>query len=388
MGKGGDDTCNSQSMSSMALLTVSDDSRHLLAGAGRILYTYQLAHESTGLSAAELLRNPRNGETTTNPKDQNRVMVHNALLHLVPEAFQDSLKYKNALDLYQVLLLDGDLKANHLWHYYDDRIAGWWTPGAGAAARAWYGLPKNKLGELKPEGLAAALRSAMDKPNWLEAMERNPSATLAHSIDLDDHGLVADQPLAQQPIVESYLQEIHPVQPHLDAQLAVRLQDTARLAEAAGLGSKERKLLLQASALLPAWAQTPQIPANCPDDVRSILQETQVGQSPEGLPVVEASGKLSKLLVDGWQGWMASPWCDLVAEEIRQKSGHPDNLQWLERSRILCSRSPWQSPQGRKLMRPNAKKQESRLRKIIVDLLSSPAKTSKAPARQPELKAV
>jgi hypothetical protein len=370
------------------LIHSEDNSQDLLSSAGRVTHTYHLARQLTGLSAKDLLRNPQNGEVVTNPKEQNKVIAHNLLLRLVPEAFSDPVKYQNALDLYYAVLLDGDLKAKHLWHYYDDRVKGWWTPGSGAAARAWYGLSVNSVGELQPDELPAKMATALQLPNWLDAIRHAPSATLARSIDLPDRLLSPRVPLLEQPVVQKYITAIAPLEIAMNNETAVRLQNVDELAGAAGLGDTEKKALMQAAALLPSWSQQIDIRPDCPSDAGSILREISVSQSTEGLPVVQASGKLSKILADGWQGWMASSWCDLVAEEIRQRSGHRDDLSWLERTRTLCSRSPWQSPQGRKMLRPEARRQESRLRKITLDLLSSPPKPSKAPARQPDLQAV
>jgi len=391
MGKGQGNVCmeSGSTHQSMATLIHSEDnSQDLLSSAGRVTHTYHLARQLTGLSAKDLLRNPQNGEVVTNPKEQNKVIAHNLLLRLVPEAFSDPVKYQNALDLYYAVLLDGDLKAKHLWHYYDDRVKGWWTPGSGAAARAWYGLSVNSVGELQPDELPAKMATALQLPNWLDAIRHAPSATLARSIDLPDRLLSPRVPLLEQPVVQKYITAIAPLEIAMNNETAVRLQNVDELAGAAGLGDTEKKALMQAAALLPSWSQQIDIRPDCPSDAGSILREISVSQSTEGLPVVQASGKLSKILADGWQGWMASSWCDLVAEEIRQRSGHRDDLSWLERTRTLCSRSPWQSPQGRKMLRPEARRQESRLRKITLDLLSSPPKPSKAPARQPDLQAV
>jgi len=353
MGKGGDNPNDQSACLSMNANIQEDSSSSLLADSKRVQFTYQLVRQITGLNAEELLLNPNTGETVKDPKEQNKVMVHNLMLRIAPQAFRDPEKLRNALDLYYTILLDGDRRANHLWHYYDERVKGWWTPGAAQSARQWYGLPADDQGLLKPEELAQAVQRALGSDNWLERMQQAPSQTLAQS---------SSQTPDEKEIRMEFLEQL-----------------------AMGMSQEEQTSLRKAVELLPSWGQPIDIPQDCEAEVASVLEDLSVGLSEEGLPVVQAHGTKAALVADAWQSWMASPYCDVVSEQLRIDQRQPDDPQWLSHMGSLCARTPWHSTQGRKILRPLAKAQESRLRKIAIDLLSKPSRPSKAPKRQPDL---
>jgi hypothetical protein len=373
MGKGGD---NCQGIGIGAALADSAEDLALLGDAKRIGFTYQLTHQLTGLGVRDLLTEPRGGTLVTDAKNQNKVMVHNALMQIIPEAFSDRDKYQRALDMYYALLLDGDIRANHLWHYIDERTRGWWTPGAGRAAMNWYGLPLDREG-LQVDGLASAIRKGLDQPVFFQHLVRSPVATLASCVDpLGEYD--PRQPLAEQAAVDELWHEVDAGDLPKSAENVVRMH-YAREATSS-MEHAERHALIEALSSLPAWGMQPNNQDSLSSAARQLVEGLQVSQSEDGLPQVKAKAS-SAQLADLWQAWMASPWCDRISHDLQIASGAQDDLEWLERTRQVCWRTSWKSSWGRKHLQKGARAQESRLRKIAQDLLQPGKRPSKAPAK-------
>lgn len=373
----------------------------------RAQFTYALLEAASQLSPELILRDLDNPSSTVASHLADAPdMIHNVFMDWIPSSYQgwdgyDPEHEELRKELFYAILLDGDRKAEHTYFYRDKESQGEWTLGAGNALRGWYRLPIDNSGAIVPGGLKQSVQAVLDKnpPLFLESLRQKPSDTLARCCD------IAPQETSPKEIFDRLNEYDSEFKNKIGNSLLespssasaslyrLNLKNALDLCEQAQLDKDQSKLLIETIRYMPIYG-TGQIQntqelemSNNKQAIIDLIKELSPLQSdqPE-VYITKPNSKLGKLLADVQQSWLASPLCDLAAEQQRRIIGNQDQEFWLQRSRCLAVRAPWHSSEGRKNFQALAKRQETRIRSILG--LYHRQKTPSAPKGWKQLKPV
>lgn len=115
--------------------------------------------------------------------------AHRVVMSVIPHGYEGHPDYSQdarelADELVIIVLCDADRKANHLYYWRDESLAGRaeWTPSIGLRAAWWWGLSTDERG-LVPSGLLRDGLSAARGERFGPALIADPKAVLASATD-------------------------------------------------------------------------------------------------------------------------------------------------------------------------------------------------------------
>lgn len=398
MAKGVDDDTGTRSAAAIGV--ASDPPPGAPGKSTRARHTYLLLAQAGGFDEQYLLRDVLGGTGRTLPaaKADAKNMTHNALMAWLPAGYSghdghDPHAEDVRAELFYMLLLDGDRRADHTYFYRaPSSKGGEWTLASGRAVAAWYSIPVDDTGRLNADTLAEAVAAAPGRRRelFVDALRARPLDTLAQCAPAEPGALADDMFGACRDLPEdvrrAVAQRLGDVEDAAEAAaVGIRARDALRLAAKAGLSDGDRDVLLQACAYAPVPGQDAALAAERAraqlgaggQRAAAIIEEMQANRSVEGLPVLEPESALGKLAADATQSFLACEGGDRVARRYADDLGLGAGVEAVDRLRDLCARTPWHSQPGRALMAAAARRQETRLRSLLG--LALGAHTPKAP---------
>lgn len=261
---------------------------------------------------------------------------------------------REAEEMLLIVLTAADRRTGHDFSW-DDPRGGSWSPGAGRAAAAWWNLPLDEDGNLIPDGLLEAVEDVFrsrPRETFLDALQHAPSRTLMRA------SRAPRRIIPETPAPGTLGGGLHG---------AVAVDAAHELAGRAGLTDDERDLLVTAARMAPPALVTPRMPApGTPrrEEIVDLLHEIAPVAGTDGLPVMNPTTRLGRLLADALMSELTGPLADALAEERRQMLGVADDPAYIARRAELALRSPVFSPEGRVWLTPALRREEPRLRAI------------------------
>ncbi len=330
--------------------------------------------EDAGLDQRWLLRSLQDPSGMVPAQDADvPEMAHNALKAWAPSGYGGHPGYQPGhfparRELLFCLMLEGDIRAEHLGYWRDDNAGLEWNPALGEACAGWHRLPAGPGGRLIPAGLGAAVHEAVhaapQRGLFVDRLRAAPVSALAEAYGgrarLAGSAGQAAKALTGAGLSSGDAAQLARAAAESPAG-AGRLLAAAQISQAAGLSGSEAADVARAALLAGPRGSGLEAAVQAARDAgwegaAGILEEIAGGGRPEGLAALAADCRRAYLASDDL-------WAAGLAEEAAAR-GLDDSAGTLDEFKAACLAGGWASREGAGLWKAACGRRESRIRMI------------------------